>query len=179
MLLSALSFYADKFIFRFFLDNSPAKLDSLPICAANVKRSRQAERSTAFFPLSNESARMSTESTHDTSCFALSTRINMGVWNPARALHSDFVVACQRSWPLGIREHSSRYHRYRYILLFCWRQLSSFQQVWLTFIHSICRNTCTKKKEPAKPALTVRKYAILHYFYFSARSAPLRYTLLQ
>lgn len=110
MLLSALSFYADKFIFRFFLDNSPAKLDSLPICAANVTRSRQAERSTAFLPLST--------------------------------LHSALLLAS-------------------------------------ALIFSICRNTCTKKKEPAKPALTVRKYAILHYFYFSARSAPLRYTPLQ
>ncbi|WP_195657117.1 hypothetical protein [Blautia massiliensis (ex Durand et al. 2017)] len=31
-----------------FIDTSPALPESLPICAANVKQSRQAERSTAF-----------------------------------------------------------------------------------------------------------------------------------
>ena len=34
-----------------------------------------------------------------------------GVGNPVHTLHSDCVVVCQRSCPLGTREHSSRYHR--------------------------------------------------------------------
>ena len=42
-------------------DNSPALPESLPIYAANVKRSRQAERSTAFLPLASEAVRLSAE----------------------------------------------------------------------------------------------------------------------
>lgn len=42
-------------------DNSPALPESLPICAVNVKRSRQAERGTVFLPLSSEAVRLSAE----------------------------------------------------------------------------------------------------------------------
>lgn len=42
-------------------DNSPALPESLPICAVNVKRSRQAERGTVFLPLSSEAVRLNAE----------------------------------------------------------------------------------------------------------------------